>query len=999
MLSMRRLGPCVLAVLLAPAVVSGQSATLSGVVRSETQSAVRGAFVTIPSLELSTATNDQGRYRLTIPAERASERVVLAVSSIGYRDVEIEVQLRSGEVTQDVTMTESAIALDELVVSGTAGRRDRRAQTAAVATIDAARISEVAPVQSVANLLQARTPGVMLRSVTGSSGTGQVIRVRGQASIELANNPLIFVDGVRADAGSGTGNNVGNNQEFGVGGAMGSRLNDIKLEDIESIEVVKGPAAATLYGSDAAAGVINVVTKRGRRQGGFTQTLTLEYGEQDPNFTPPDNFARCVGGNMNQAGCQSVAEGTVLADNPLLRTNAFGDGRIRNAAWSLRGGAENYDVFFSLGADDENGTLPNNRFSRVSSRATFGFVPNEQLRIELGFWLGRTITRLPNNDNNIFGWLGGGFLGSPATVGGANDGWFGAFRTDEAIGSLENFDKATRLQPRLSVQYTPFNWFTHRFQVGADIVRTRAFQLFPKNDIGWFDSADQNSGQIAERRRSEDRITIDYLGNITWFPVPALRGDFAFGTQITTHTNDQTTATGIDLINNDVREVSAAAIRTGQQTFEEDRQIGFFGQTTLALNEKLFLEAGGRIDRASIFGADSEVFVSPSVGLSWLISDEPFFESAIGPSAITTLKLRGKWGASGKQPTTGFRTTFDPNPFAIVSDVRNGVTAQNPGNPDLRPERSSEIEVGFDAGLLNDRLGLELTFYRKKTTDLVVEQDLPGSLGFDDGRLVNLGEVLNRGFEVSANARVLTYENLALEFHGAVNTLHNEILNQGGIPSGTAQARDTTGFPIGSIWDYRILEIDTENDRVIVSKDREFIGNPQNLPGWETTFSSTLTLFGALGLHAGFDARGDYWLLDSTTEFRDRQSPRSEIAIVGNQRDEDGKLIDTGPFSEQEVLRRFGPFFTEDGDEIDAQDVDTPYRQEGKFLRLREIFASYQLPASFIQRYVPAQSAQVTFGMRNVSIWTDYRGLDPETGQFLTVPQDRRWTVSLNVTF
>src|SRR5690606_30803943 len=209
------------------------------------------------------------------------------------------------------------------------------------------------------------------------------------------------------------------------------------------------------------------------------------------------------------------------------------------------------------------------------------------------------------------------------------------------------------------------------------------------------------------------------------------------------------------------------------------------------------------------------------------------------------------------------------------------VTPENPGNLDLRPERSTEIELGFDAGLLNDRVGIEFTFFNKTTTDLVVEQPLPGSLGFDEDPFVNIGKVRNRGFEIGANAQLLTFENLAWEVFGSLNTVDNKILDLGDLDPGEGTQRDAEGGPIDAQYEYVVRRI--EDDRVIVSNEREFIGNDDNLPGWETTFSSTLTLFRNLSLYAAFDGRGDYILMDGTTEFRDRQLPRSQAAVLGEE--------------------------------------------------------------------------------------------------------------------
>jgi TonB-dependent starch-binding outer membrane protein SusC len=977
----------ILAALLLPVGVSAQNAIITGSVRSGTQLAVRGALVAIPSLELTTVTNDNGIYRLVVPASQIQgQQVTLVVSSIGYSEQQAQITLQAGNIQQDMTLQEEAIALDEVVVSGTAGRQERRAQAAVVNTINAARVAEVAPVQSVANVLQARTPGVMIRQTSGTAGTAQMIRIRGQSSISLSNEPLIFIDGIRADDRD--------TQIFGVGGQQGSRLNDIKIEDIESIEVVKGPAAATLYGADASAGVINIITKRGRAQGGFTQSITFEYGESDPNFSPPDNYGLCTAARVNPTstatGCHGQAVGTVLVDNPLLRESSFIDGVYRNLNWTLRGGGERYGVFLSLGADENEGTLPNNEYGHISGRANFDFNPSDQLRMEFGFGLIRTTTQLPRNDNDIYGYLGGGLLGTPITRGSARDGWYASNRQTLAISSYENVDRALRVQPRVSVQYQPLTWLTNRLTFGGDFTRTRAYSFWAKNDIGWWDDAPRNTGNIGEARQSVDRLTLDYLGNATWNATENLRTDFSFGAQLITRRTDLTNAQGTGLVTNETRSVDAAAQLTGGgQNSTEERSVGVFGQAQFSFNERLYMQAGVRVDQHSAFGADSEPFVSPKVGVSYVISDEDFFRNAFSDDLVSTLKLRAAYGVTGRAPSSGARATYSPQPYAIsTSSVEVGVIPQNPGNTALRAEKGQELEIGLDAGFFNDRLGLEATYFNKKTTDLILGRPLPGSLGFSQNPDVNIGGVVNRGFEVAANARLLTMESVGWEVRAAINTLHNEVTSLGDIePFGTfAQTRE--GYPINGIFDYRIREIDLANNRVIVSDTMEFVGNPQNLPGWEATFSSTITLLRDLSFYAQADARGDYYVFNSTDEFRDRQFGTSRAAVLGAE-----------GVPQEEYLRKFGTFVTESGQTLSRNSVRIGYQEDASFLRLRELSLNYRLPRDMVQRFIRAEAAQLTFSMRNLKLWTDYTGLDPETGQFLTVPQDRRWTMRFNVTF
>lgn len=258
--------------------------------------------MTIESLGRSATTNDAGVYSLLIPADQVSgQTVTVTVSQIGYRTTEVSVTLRPGVIQLDITLPEQAITLNELVVTGTVGRQERRAQSAIVSNIQASQLTQVAPITSVANLLQARTPGVSLSATSGTSGTGQTIRIRGASSISLSNEPLIFIDGIRADSR--------NTQIYGVGGQQTSRLNDLRPEDIERIEVVKGPAAATLYGADASAGVIQIITKRGRVGGGFSQSLSLEYHDLDPHFEPPDNWGVCSASHVAPGSGRTLCEG------------------------------------------------------------------------------------------------------------------------------------------------------------------------------------------------------------------------------------------------------------------------------------------------------------------------------------------------------------------------------------------------------------------------------------------------------------------------------------------------------------------------------------------------------------------------------------------------------------------------------------------------------------------------------------------------------------------
>ena len=272
-----------------------------------------------------------------------------------------------GTATLNFTLTASLTTLSEVVVTGTVGNQERRAQAAQVATVSAADVKANAAITNVNEMLQSRVPGVSVAANAGSAGTARNIRIRGASSLSLSNQPLVFVDGIRLSEGFG-------GPLSGGGGQSTDRLNDLNPDDIESIEVVKGPAAATLYGADASVGVIQIITKRGRAGSpSFQQTVRTELGTVDANFTTPTNYANCtaalVAATSTNPLCRGQAVGTLVSDNPLEREGGFQKGSDVLLGWSGRGGGQGYGYFVSLGSDRNIGTLPNNEFQRYSRAA------------------------------------------------------------------------------------------------------------------------------------------------------------------------------------------------------------------------------------------------------------------------------------------------------------------------------------------------------------------------------------------------------------------------------------------------------------------------------------------------------------------------------------------------------------------------------------------------------------------------------------------------------
>lgn len=979
-----------------PGFLSAQEAVLTGTVEDESGQPVASAVIEIAELDLRALSNTEGVYELTVPGGQVEgQSETLTVSSIGYRTIEETVTLESGTHTHDFVLESEALALDELLVTGVAGRQERRAQAASIASIDADGMAETQPVTSVAQVLQASAPGLTLREQSGSAGTAETIRIRGRSSISLGNAPLVYIDGVRMHT---------SNQTFGgVGGQSHSRLNDLRPEDIESIEIVKGPSAATLYGSDATAGVIQIFTRRGEAGQEFTQTVSTTYGQSDPAFTPPANFARCSEGHIDAGipACQGLEPGTVISDNPLERVGAFETGHMGGITWSLRGGGEDYGVYLSAGVDDEQGTLPNNEYQRANLRANFDFMPSDNLRVDVSSGLYRTEVALPHNDNNIYGYLGGGFLGNPLTVGlDARDGWYAGNRQMDAISSIDNTDVTYRFMPNVQVNYTPRAWFSNRLTVGADMTRTEGGQHWPRNDQGWYDSEQLNTGQVTRQRQNRNQVTIDYLGNIQQDLTESLSADISFGSQVEYRRTDNTWSQGWGLVSNEVWTVSSAAENQGGQGYSEERQVGFLGQLQFSLWDRLYPRVSGRVDQHSAFGADTDPFFSPAVGLAYVISDEDFWQDRVDRRFVSDMRLRSSYGTTGRSPSTGSRATFSPDVYALqTGETAIGVSPDDPGNPDLKPERGTEFEIGFEAGLWYDRVGLEVNYFRQTTEDLILSTPLPPSLGFGSNPLRNIGSAQNTGIEVSANAQLVSTPNFAWEADVGFNTLNSEILDLGDVaPLRGSSTKYLEGHPMQARFHHEMVDMEPNPDypesssrpyRAIVTDTMVYRGNHNNQPGYEGNLGNTFTfLGGAVSLYSQLNFRGDYVLFNSTAQFRERQMGSGERFI----RQEE--ILD-----DWERAERFGPWITESGESVGQGRANSAYLEDGDFIRLRELALNIRVPDQWVQEYLPAQGANISLSGRNLYTRTDYSGLDPESGQFLTVPSDKRYIARVNLQF
>ncbi|MBI3568225.1 MAG: SusC/RagA family TonB-linked outer membrane protein [Gemmatimonadetes bacterium] len=978
-----------------------QTGAIAGkVTDAATKQPLADARVVIPGTSFETVSDRAGEFHFATVRAGAT---VIGAFRLGYKAVSDTIRIVAGQTTNvALQMTATLVNLSEVVVTGTAGNQERKAQAALVASVSAADVIKDAPVSNMANLLQSRVPGVSLSSQSGSAGSATMIRIRGASSINLSNQPLIFVDGIRINEGSIASGQAG--QQF-------DRLNDINPEDIESVEVVKGPAAATLYGADASAGVIQIITKKGHAgQNAFRQTVRIEAGTEDHNFTPPDNYGFCtaalVATTSTNPLCRGQAVGTLIHDNPLLRVGAFRTGTDQLVSWNARGGGQNYGYNLSYGSDKILGVLPNNTFDRYNVRTNFNYIPTSKLTIDVGLGLTQSKGTLPDNDNNIYGWLGGALLGNPLTRNDAgvpsNDGWYGFNRHYNAINSIEHSLLTHRAITNITANYLPTPWFSNRFTLGADFLQDEQRTFFPKNDSTWYGGL-TDGGSNASVLRTAERYTFDYLGNMRKSFGTDWETNLSFGLQVISTRNDFLSATGIGFVTNANNSVGSGATLSGGGGFTEQRQFGYLGQLQVGYDNKRFIQLGVRVDKNSSFGTTAPAFVLPKIGGSWSISDEKFFEKYT--KYVNTLRLRAAWGTTGRFPDPGSAlTTLVATPYNLTGTTIAGAVPGNPGNPNLKPERGIEYEMGLDAGFFDNRVSAELTYFNKTTNDLILAKPIPPSLGFNSNPLANIGSVLNSGIELALNVSALRKRDVEWDIRAGVNTLHNELTSLGGLqpfPLGGA-GRALVGQQLGVFVSKQIQSIDVANKKVVVNDTLTPMGNLY--PTLEWNVSNTVTLFKNLRLTALVDAKKNFMVQNFTAYFRETQLVRSQLRV------------DTTYLSAYQRLRRYGnltpgqpAFVTVTGKPETVSNVIDAYLEPGDFVRLRELSATYDLPDTWVRKLgQTVQGASLTLAFQNVALWTNYSGPDPEVNSqsnafsrqdFLTLPNAKKTVLRVNFTF
>jgi len=989
--------------------LQAQDGTIVGtVVAEESLEPVRGATVTVTGTNIGALTDDEGRYRLTsVPAGAQTVRARV----LGRRTETRSTTVVAGEsVTVDFELVVSAVGLDEVVATVEAGAARRRETGFSPGRISAEEAVETGAFEDFTQMLTGRSSNLRIERGSGFAGTGSRVRVRGQSSITQSNVPLIVLDGIRLNNSTSLAPEPLGDQKL-FGGSTISRFDDIAAEEIQSIEVLKGPTAVALYGSEAASGVLVIETKKGSPE--FSEwNISIEQGLQWDRTDYPNTFARVTDFGVTSLDDPRIAQfdavenpvtGDIFVrDNPFMDsdTRPFDTGHGQKYHISFRGGTGDVNYYNSIRWQRQQGTFETNLSKRLNLRNNLQFRPLDFLSVRTSAGYVNSDLRLPDSKSSGNGLGVGGLLGFPLF----------SFGTDPDLGPGEgvclfneltgqnsnvcelqqgnftaNFDKIATIDNSVNVDrvtgavtgdFDPVPWMTGSVTLGFDQTNRQIKRLVPFDPDLPF--SDDSRGEVFDNQTDNTVFTVD-VGSTFSFPLSdALESSTSVGAQLFRTTRDETTCTGERFPAPGVTSCNSAEIQNAASRDIVQIEGGIFGQQRFAYNDYAFVSGAVRVDNNSSLGADEDVIVSPSVNASVVVTDMPFWNVGW----VSSLRLRGAWGKASQSPDpfTADRT-FRSEPVAIDGQQGTGVTPAFPGNSELGPERTEEFEAGADAGLLNQRLNLSFTYFTSETTDAIISRTVAPSEGFPGPRFENIGKLDNEGIEVELDARVLDVPGFSWDvqvthattdpiitdlgldepiffptgFVGSSRAVNSQVFAEGFAPGAfvspviTSATRDEDG---------KITSVTFADGNLGDGSNRRVVGQPW--PKSQQSMRTSFRLGDGIRVSTLVERVAGHELLNGTRNFRTPFVDAFQFSSFN--REWALRQLESSP--EQQAMLEQG---------LVAGRVEN-----GNFIKWREATLSYELPEFVVSSLPLAEGATLTVGGRELATFTDFSGIDPE---------------------
>ena len=929
--------------------------TASGTVTDNNGEALIGVSVLVKGTALGTVTDFDGRYSINVPGNSGS----LVFSYIGFANVEQEVS--SSNSTVDLVMADEATQLDEVVITGLATTVKRTNLANSVEQVNSAELTGVTSQQTMDGALYGKFKGANISANSGAPGGGITVKLRGITSLNANSQPLYIVDGIYYDnsvarlgldfvSASQAGGST-NNQDNPT-----SRIADLDPEDIETIEILKGASAAAIYGSRAAAGVVIINTKRGR-SGEASVSISQTIGanmllKKLGTRQWDEDKARAFFGD---AGAEAFRTNPIYDYEDELYGNT---GLSATSRLSLSGGSDKTQYFAGVTYKNDNGIVKNTGYEKTSFRLNltqkaFGFL---DLSLNTNYVRSSADRGYFNNDNSG-STIGISFVGTPpfAELHQLSDGSypnnpFGSANFLQTVDLVTNNEGVNRFLMGGNATAKLFTTDQQSLKLvlrgGIDYYTLQTRALFPRElqfqkDGNGTDGA-SILGVVESRNSNIAGILVHsfYTG-----------GGTSFRTQVGVtqeNINQNFSQTIASFLVASQFNIDQASARQTQQLRTISTDKGFFVQEEINFQDKIIVTAGLRGDKSSRNGDANELYFYPKASLALNLSEFDFMADS-----PVKLKLRAAFGQSGNFAPFGaiyenfLPVTIDGSTGSLINNVR--------GNPNLVPERQTELEYGVDVGLLDNRVLFDLTLYNKNVDDLILPIDLSSSSGFTD-YFLNAAAVSNNGVEVGLELIPLTTETLNWNARLAF-WLNNAEVTRLDVPAYNTGA---FGATLGT---YRIEEGSSPTQLIGIGPNPgengvQVYGDAE--PDFQMSWSNSLAL-GDLSFNflLHWKQGGDNINLSTLLSDLSGTSPDFDDTDL----DPSGALAN-GPFR----LAALGA-------------TAEPFIEDAGYVRLREVGLSYKIPKSVLN---DVASVRVGVSGRNLLNFFSYNSYDPEVSNFGT---------------
>jgi TonB-linked SusC/RagA family outer membrane protein len=992
-LSRRMLAVALAVALPLSGIAAQQNASVTGRVTSN-GAPLGGAQVGIVELGIGSVTDAQGRYTFTVDIARAGGKpVTLLARTIGYRPKKHVLTLAAGRVQQDFDLEKDILNLDAIVTTGVSDATSQKKTTFAVAAVDNAQIKE-APASSPLGALSGRVAGASVTATSGQPGSAPAIRLRGPTSLTGSQDPLIIVDGTIARIS----------------------LADINSEDIERIEVIKGAAASSLYGSDAANGVVQIFTKRGATlaAGQTSVTVRNEIGSSDLRNTIPGNNSHAyqVDGSGNfvlNANGQRVPETDRISDNSYPKTfdqlsQVFSPGTFMTNYVSVgqRNPSSNFNASFQNIKDQGIANILSG-FSRQNFRINLDQELNSKLDFQTGAFYAQS--RADQADEGAgTAWFGLRFLEPNVDLQGTNpDGspFKAAIRQTPASGNVtnplyvwnnvKNSNERTRFTGTFKARYRPTTWLTAEGNTNFDKSNRNYRSYTPLGYIG--STGTVNKGNIYNESGSTRAYnlggTLTAIKSLAWF-TNTTKLAWVYEDQL----NAQTSVFGSALTVPKVTEFSAASrdpetpIIPGSFS-QPIRNQNFFAITTFDIKDKIIVDGLLRRDESSLFGRDQRNKLFKRLSGAYRVSED------LTIPGVNELKIRASYGEAGLRPV--FDAQYEQ--FAIQGGSPVKITL---GNPNLRPAFSREIEAGVNLTTLKQRLTFEYSYSSKITDDQILNVPVSAATGFQN-QWLNAGSLAGKTHEILIGAILASTKDFQWRLNVAGDRTRQTITKLDVPPYLVGPVANTTifrlasGQPFGVIFGDKWVRSESQLTSMLTNRQlsgtaADYVKNEDGYyvakTAWRTiderpikalnTDGSSLTEIGDVNpdFNLNFNTQVNYkglgvtavlnWVQGGQIYNYTRQWPFfDERDPVYDQR---GKPAE---------LKKPTLYYTAFYNNFNANDF---FVEDGSYVRLRELAVNYTLPATLVKRFGITEGRTARLGIvgRNLFTSTKYSGYDPD---------------------